>query len=336
MQTSELDYRLPEELIAQRPATPRDTSRLMVVNVPRGSIEHYVFRDLPRFLRQGDAIVLNETKVLPARVSARRPGGGETELLFLRSLSVQKNGVWEVVARPSKRLRIGMILTTGNDELLVVKHLGKGRWIVAGGDVPALLRRRGRMPLPPYIEATPEAEKAYQTVYARNEGSAAAPTAGFHFSQRVLEEVRSSGARIARVTLHVGLGTFSPVRTERLTDHRMHSEHYSVPDEAARIIDGAERVIAVGTTVARTLESREATGVGEGEAELFIYPGYRWQAVDALLTNFHLPRSTLLAMVMAFAGKELIREAYEVAVKERYRFFSFGDAMLLTGGGRAR
>jgi S-adenosylmethionine:tRNA ribosyltransferase-isomerase len=336
MLTSELDYRLPEELIAQRPATPRDTSRLMLVDVPHGSIEHYVFRDLPRFLRQGDAIVLNETKVLPARVSARRPGGGETELLFLRSLSVQKNGVWEVVARPSKRLRIGMILTTGDDELRVVKHLGKGRWIVAGGDVPALLRRRGRMPLPPYIEATPEAEKTYQTVYARNEGSAAAPTAGFHFSQRVLEEVRGSGARIARVTLHVGLGTFSPVRTERLTDHRMHSEHYSVPDEAARIIDGAERVIAVGTTVARTLESRAATGVGEGESELFIYPGYRWQAVDALLTNFHLPRSTLLAMVMAFAGKELIREAYEVAVKERYRFFSFGDAMLLTGGGRAR
>jgi S-adenosylmethionine:tRNA ribosyltransferase-isomerase len=303
----------------------------MVVNVRRGTFEHRVFRELPRFLRSGDAVVLNETKVLPARLFAHRPGGGETELLFLRNLGGAEDGVWEVMARPSKRLRAGMMLSTGDDKLRVLEPLGEGRWAVAGADVPGMLQRHGRMPLPPYIRATPEAEKAYQTVYARDPGSAAAPTAGLHFSEEVLGEVERVGARISRITLHVGVGTFSPVRAERLADHRMHAEHYCVPDEAAQTINHAKRVVAVGTTVARALESWVATGSREGESELFIRPGYRWRVVDVLLTNFHLPRSTLLAMVMAFAGKELIREAYEVAVKERYRFFSFGDAMLLIG-----
>jgi S-adenosylmethionine:tRNA ribosyltransferase-isomerase len=329
--TSELDYRLPEGLIAQKPVIPRDSSRLMVVDVRKGTFEHHVFRELPRFLRPGDAVVLNETKVLPARLFARRPGGGETELLFLRDLGGAKEGVWEVMARPSKRLRAGMLLSAGSDELRVLKPLGEGRWVVSGADVPGMLRRHGHMPLPPYIRATPEAERAYQTVYARNPGSAAAPTAGLHFSGEVLGEAERAGARISRVTLHVGTGTFSPVRVERLDDHRMHAEHYCVPDETARTIDQADRVVAVGTTVARALESWAATGAREGESELFVRPGYRWRMVDVLLTNFHLPRSTLLAMVMAFAGKELIQEAYEVAVKERYRFFSFGDAMLLVG-----
>jgi S-adenosylmethionine:tRNA ribosyltransferase-isomerase len=229
-----------------------------------------------------------------------------------------------------------MSLAVGSEELRVVEPLEEGRWVIAGADVPGLLRRRGRMPLPPYIEATPEAEAAYQTVYAKNEGSAAAPTAGFHFTPRVLERVARAGARVARVTLHVGIGTFSPVRVKRLADHRMHAERYSVPEDTAQIVGGAERVVAVGTTVARALESWAATGEREGESDLFIRPGYRWRSVGALLTNFHLPRSTLLAMVMAFAGKELVTEAYEVAVKERYRFFSFGDAMLLLGGGRSR
>ncbi len=333
MLTSELDYRLPEDLIAQRPAAPRDSSRLMVVDASKGTVEHHIFRDLPRFLGSDDAVVLNETKVLPARVSVRRPGGGETELLFLRHL-VDRNGSWEVMARPSKRLRAGMTLAVGSEELRIVEPLEEGRWVIAGADVPGLLRRRGRMPLPPYIEATPEAEAAYQTVYAKNEGSAAAPTAGFHFTEELLEEVEVAGARLSRVTLHVGVGTFSPVRTEKLEDHRMHAEHYRVPEETARAVEDARRVVAVGTTVARTLESWAATGSLEGESELFIYPDYRWRAVDTLLTNFHLPLSTLLAMVMAFAGKELVREAYEVAVRERYRFFSFGDAMLLLNGGR--
>lgn len=334
MLTRELDYELPEELIAQRPAEPRDSSRLMVVDVQKQSIEHRIFRDLPGFLRSGDALVLNETKVLPARVVARRPGGGVSELLFLRSLNTQDD-VWEVLVRPSRRLRAGMALSVGDEELRAVKPLGEGRWAIAGTDVPGTLRRHGHMPLPPYIEATPEAEREYQTVYARYEGSAAAPTAGLHFTREVLGEVEKAEARISRVTLHVGVGTFTPVRTEQLADHRMHAEHYRVSDEAARIIGDARRVVAVGTTVARTLESWATTGVREGESELFIYPGYRWRAVDVLLTNFHLPRSTLLAMVMSFAGERLIREAYQIAVRERYRFFSFGDAMLLVGGGRA-
>jgi S-adenosylmethionine:tRNA ribosyltransferase-isomerase len=334
MLTSELDYHLPEGLIAQKPATPRDSSRLMVVDVRRRSVEHHVFRDLPRFLRPGDGVVLNETKVLPARLFARRPGGGETELLFLRDLGTTDN-LWEVMARPSRRLRIGMTLSAGYEELLVVEPLEEGRWIVSGVDVPGMLSRYGHMPLPPYIEASPEAEREYQTVYARNEGSSAAPTAGLHFTEDVLSEVKRVGASISRVTLHVGPGTFSPVRTKMLEEHQMHPECYYIPDEAARTIEGADRVVAVGTTVARTLESWTATGVREGESELFIHPGYNWRAVDVLLTNFHLPRSTLLAMVMSFAGKELVRETYEIAVKERYRFYSFGDAMLLVGGGRS-
>jgi S-adenosylmethionine:tRNA ribosyltransferase-isomerase len=334
MLTSDLDYRLPDALIAQRPAVPRDSSRLMVVDVRKQSIEHRVFRDLPRFLRSGDAVVLNETKVLPARLSVLRPGGGETELLFLRDLGSEGN-VWEVMARPSRRLRAGMALSIADEGLRVVKPLEEGRWVITGIDVPGLLRRHGHMPLPPYIEATPEAERDYQTVYARNEGSAAAPTAGLHFTEEVLGEVEKAGARISRVTLHVGVGTFAPVRVEKLQEHRMHTEHYRVPDEAARIVGHAERVVAVGTTVARTLESWTATGVREGDSDLFIRPGYSWRVVDVLLTNFHLPRSTLLALVMSFAGEELIREAYEVAVRERYRFFSFGDAMLLIGGGRS-
>jgi S-adenosylmethionine:tRNA ribosyltransferase-isomerase len=310
----------------------------MVVDVKEGTIEHHIFRDLPCFLRPGDAVALNETKVLPARLSVRRPGGGASELLFLREL---KDGAWEALARPSRRLRRGMVLCVkgraeGDGLIEVVEPLGEGRWAVTGEDVPGTLRRHGRAPLPPYIEATREAEKAYQTVYARNMGSAAAPTAGLHFSQEVLEGTEHAGARLARLTLHVGMATFSPVRVKRLEDHRMHPERYSIPGETARVLGHAERVIAVGTTVARALESWVRSGRQEGETELFIHPGYKWGAVDALVTNFHLPRSTLIAMVMAFAGKDLVRKAYETAVEERYRFFSFGDAMLLLNGGRTR
>ncbi len=330
MLTSELDYKLPEALIAQSPAEPRDSSRLMAVDVKSGTITHHAFYDLPHFLLPGDALVLNETKVLPARLYARRPGGGEVELLFLRDLG----GGWEVLARPSKRLKPGQVLSAGADELEVVKSLGEGHWVVQGPDVRGMLERSGRMPLPPYIRPTERAEASYQTVYARNPGSAAAPTAGFHFTERVLREAERAGAELARVTLHVGTGTFAPVRTETLEEHRMHAEYYSVPEAAARAVEGARRVIAAGTTVARTLESWAASGEREGESSLFVYPGYEWRAVDALLTNFHLPRSTLLAMVMSFGGKELVREAYRVAVEEGYRFYSFGDAMLLLNGGR--
>lgn len=333
MLTRELDYELPEDLIAQSPAEPRDASRLMVLDAATGEIGHHIFRDLPRFLRPGDAFVLNETKVLPARLVAQRPGGGKTELLFLRELP---NGRWEALARPSKRLKAGMDLHASGERLTLVEALGDGRWSVSAGDVRGILARRGRMPLPPYIAPTPEAEARYQTVYAQNEGSAAAPTAGFHLTEGVLREAEGAGAKIARVTLHVGIGTFLPVRTEDLGEHRMHAEHYSVPDEAGALVRGAERAVAVGTTVARTLESWAATGEPEGETNLFILPGYEWRSVDALVTNFHLPRSTLLAMVMAFAGVGLVREAYEVAVRERYRFYSFGDAMLILNGGRSQ
>ena len=330
MLTSELDYELPEALIAQRPAEPRDSSRLMVVDAQRESITHHVFRELPGFLRPGDALVVNETKVLPARLSVRKQSGGEVELLFLRDLG----GPWEVLARPSKRLKPGLVLAVGGDELEVVKSRGNGHWVVKGRDVLGTLERSGRMPLPPYIQTTEEAEEAYQTVYARNPGSAAAPTAGFHFTRRVLREAERAGAEVARVTLHVGSGTFAPVRTERLEEHRMHAEYYDVPEAAARVVQRAQRVVAAGTTVARTLESWAASGEREGESSLFVYPGYEWRVVDALLSNFHLPRSTLLAMVMSFGGKELVREAYRVAVEEGYRFYSFGDAMLVLNGGR--
>lgn len=329
---SELDYDLPESLIAQRPAEPRDASRLMVVDAKNGSISHYTFRDLPSFLSRDDALILNETKVIPARLLVRKQTGGEVELLFLRDLGCG----WEVLARPSKRLRSGMTLLAGEEEIKAVKSLGDGRWLVSAGDVAGILERRGRMPLPPYIQSTEEAERAYQTVYARNPGSAAAPTAGFHFTEEVLEHVKQTGAGISRVTLHVGAGTFAPLRSERVEEHRMHREYYLVPEEAAWAIERAGRVVAVGTTVARTLETWAGSGATEGESELFIYPGYEWRAVDALLTNFHLPRSTLLAMVMSFGGVELLKEAYRIAVAEQYRFYSFGDAMLILNGGRGK
>jgi S-adenosylmethionine:tRNA ribosyltransferase-isomerase len=331
---SELDYELPEDLIAQSPADPRDASRLMVVDVQGGTISHHTFRDLPGFLLPGDALVLNETKVIPARLRARKPTGGGVELLFLRDLGPDHGGAWEVLARPSKRLKPGLVLFAGGEQLTLVESLGNGHWALSGTDLPDLLGCSGRMPLPPYIRPTPDTEERYQTIYARNEGSAAAPTAGFHFTESVLGEAEQAGADIARITLHVGVGTFMPVRTERLEEHAMHAEYYNVPPEAAQTVDGARRVVAAGTTVARTLETWAATGETEGESELFVYPGYRWLAVDALLTNFHLPRSTLLAMVMSFGGEDLIREAYRTAVRERYRFYSFGDAMLLLDGGR--
>ena len=334
MLTSELDYELPESLIAQEPAEPRDASRLMVLDARSAGISHHVFRDLPGFLHPGDALVLNETKVIPARVEARKPSGGKVELLFLRDLGAERGALWEVLARPSKRLRIGLKLSAGGRELELAEDLGEGHWAVSVPDVRGLLAQSGRMPLPPYIRATPEKEDRYQTVFARNAGSAAAPTAGLHFTEGVLEEAEAAGACLARVTLHVGVGTFMPVRTERLEEHTMHAERYSVPEGAARTVGEASRVVAAGTTVARTLETWAATGEREGDSTLFVFPGYRWRAVDALLTNFHLPRSTLLAMVMSFGGEDFVREAYRVAVEERYRFYSFGDAMLIVNGGR--
>ncbi len=336
--TSDLEYRLPEGLIAQRPASPRDSSRLMVVDAKTGGIQHHVFRDLPRFLGPGDALVLNETKVLPARLRVKRPGGGAAELLFLRELP---SGAWEVMARPGRRLRHGMVLSAGDDILRVAEPLEEGRWAVAGADVPGLLRRRGRMPLPPYVRATPEAERGYQTVYARNEGSAAAPTAGLHFTERVLEAVAQAGAEVARITLHVGAGTFLPLRGGDPRAERLHAEWGEVSPEAAALINEARpaggRIVAVGTTALRLLETAALHGDSwqrpvrpfRGLTDLFLLPGHRFRSADALMTNFHLPRSTLFMLVCAFSGAERMRSAYAHAIAAGYRFYSYGDASLL-------
>ena len=311
MRTDELDYHLPPELIAQRPLARRDESRLLVYERATGAVRHRVFREIRDEL--GDwLVVVNDTRVLPARLRLRRPGGGEAEVLLLKPAG---DGLWEALARPTRRLRAGMRL--GVVEL--VEHVRDGRWRIR-------LRGRpdGEAPLPPYItEPLGDAER-YQTVYAREAGSAAAPTAGLHFTPELLAELD-----VERVTLHVGLDTFRPITAPSLAEHELHSERYAVAPEAWRRIRSAGRVAAVGTTTARMLESLARGAPLAGRTSLFITPGFDFRRTDALLTNFHLPRSSLLALVMAFAGVEETRNLYRLAVAERYRFYSFGDAMLV-------
>ena len=311
MRTDELDYHLPPELIAQRPLARRDESRLLVYERATGAVRHRVFREIRDEL--GDwLVVVNDTRVLPARLRLRRPGGGEAEVLLLEPAG---DGLWEALARPTRRLRAGMRL--GVVEL--VEHVRDGRWRIR-------LRGRpdGEAPLPPYItEPLGDAER-YQTVYAREAGSAAAPTAGLHFTPELLAELD-----VERVTLHVGLDTFRPITAPSLAEHELHSERYAVAPEAWRRIRSAGRVAAVGTTTARVLESLARGAPLAGRTSLFITPGFDFRRTDALLTNFHLPRSSLLALVMAFAGVEETRNLYRLAVAERYRFYSFGDAMLV-------
>jgi S-adenosylmethionine:tRNA ribosyltransferase-isomerase len=311
MDTAELDYELPAELIAQHPAARRDASRLLVYRRGGGDVEHRTFADLPDVL-SGELVVVNDTRVVPARLQLRRATGGQVEVLLLEQVGA---GVWEALARPSRRLRAGERL--GTIELLEPR--GEGRWLVRLEGEPA-----GEMPLPPYIHEPLEDPERYQTVYARERGSAAAPTAGLHFTPELLERLAP-----ARVTLHVGLDTFRPVSSTRLEDHELHGERYAVaPGEWARI-EAAARVLAVGTTTVRVLETVVRTGELAGRTTLFVTPGFEFRRVDALLTNFHLPRSSLLALVMAFAGVEETRELYGLAISERYRFYSFGDAMLV-------
>jgi S-adenosylmethionine:tRNA ribosyltransferase-isomerase len=312
MKTSELDYDLPPDLIAQRPLARRDDSRLLVYERARSDVRHRRFRDLPAELPARALVVVNDTRVVPARLRLRRPTGGEAEVLLLEPL---EDGIWEALARPSRRLRGGMRL--GPVEL--VEHLGEGRWLVRLEGEPA-----GEAPLPPYItEALSDAER-YQTVYAEDAGSAAAPTAGLHFTPELL-----AALDIERITLHVGLDTFRPVTAEVLAAHEIHSERYRVEEAAWERISRAQTVIAVGTTTVRVLESLARGAPLEGRTSLFVTPGFEFKRVDALVTNFHLPRSTLLALVMAFAGVEETRRLYRLAIEERYRFYSFGDAMLL-------
>ena len=347
---SDFDYELLEELIAQTPVYPRDSSRLMVIDRAGDGVSHEVFTSVIDHLDPSDVLVLNETRVIPARIIGRRikRANGETddssaplELLLLKQREID---VWEALAGPGKRARPGDVLEFGDGVLTAdVLSVGEGgcrvvRFIPTDGEtVYAALHRLGTVPLPPYIREKLDDPERYQTVYARQEGSAAAPTAGLHFTDELLEKIRDKGVGIAKVLLHVGLGTFRPVKEEHIRDHVMHSEYISVTRETADLINGRRaaggRIVAVGTTSCRTLESvADENGVimpYSGDTGIFIYPGYRFRATDALITNFHLPESTLLMLVSAFAGRERMLAAYREAVQERYRFFSFGDAMMI-------
>ena len=341
MKLTDFYYDLPKELIAQDPLKDRSASRLMLLERDTGKIDHKIFKDIPEFLNSGDVLVINETKVIPARLYGNREDtGGLVEILLLKRLSDKE---WECLVKPGKKARTGAGLIFGDEDLLkgeIVQVKEDGNRVISfefDGIWEEILDELGQMPLPPYITHKLEDKTRYQTVYAKNEGSAAAPTAGLHFTSELLKEIEDKGIKIARITLHVGLGTFRPVKEENILDHHMHSEYYEVSKEAADIINAARekggRIICVGTTSVRTLESSSAEDgtvlAGSGDTEIFIYPGYKFKACDCLITNFHLPESTLLMLVSAFSSREIILNAYEEAIKERYRFFSFGDAMFL-------
>ena len=340
MKTHDFFYDLPQELIAQEPIEPRDHSRLLSVNRVTGEWEDTVFTELPRFLRPGDCLILNDSRVLPARLyGQRKDTGGAVELLLLHP---QGNDCWEVLAGPGQKARPGTTLTFGGGKLEadVLDIVDEGNRLVRfryEGNFYALLEEIGQMPLPHYITHELKNKERYQTVYSRESGSAAAPTAGLHFTQELLDRIREMGVSIGFVTLHVGLGTFRPVKVDEITDHKMHAEHYELSETTAALINRTRetggRVIAVGTTSCRTLESvglREGrVEASEGWTDIFIYPGYSFQVIDGLITNFHLPESTLIMLVSAFAGYDHTMAAYRHAVEQRYRFFSFGDAMLL-------
>lgn len=340
MKTSDFYYDLPEELIAQTPLEQRDTSRLMTLDRKTGAVEHHHFYDLLDYLTPGDCLILNNSRVLPARLLGQRlPGGGACEVLLLIDRGEK---TWECLVRPGRKMKTGARLSFGNGELTaeVVGELEGGNRLVRfdyEGIFLEVLEQLGKMPLPPYIKAELQDRERYQTVYSKVVGSAAAPTAGLHFTPELLEKIASKGVGIGYVTLHVGLGTFRPVKEDKITDHEMHSEYCTIPQETADLINRTKanggRVICVGTTSCRTLESwANEDGTMEAKAgwtNIYIYPGYRFKVMDGLVTNFHLPESTLIMLVSAFAGREEVLAAYAEAVKERYRFFSFGDAMFL-------
>ena len=341
MDISAFDYHLPPELIAQEPLAERDASRLLVLDRATGAVRHHAFRDLPSMLESGDLLVVNRSRVLPARLLGTRPGGGHAEVLLVRP---REEGVWEAMLRPGRRLRAGLrvvVDATLEVEILDAPSPGEGLRLVrlVGPDVAGALERLGHVPLPPYIRRAdgPQDRARYQTVYAREQGSVAAPTAGLHFTPAVLAALEARGVERAEVVLHVGPGTFRPVQVADVRDHTLPAETYVLPEDTATAIARARarggRVVAVGTTTTRVLEERAAaTGLpapGQGETALVIAPGFAFRAVDALLTNFHLPRSSLLLLVSAFAGRERVLSAYAEAVRARYRFYSYGDAMLV-------
>ena len=340
MKTSDFYYDLPKELIAQDPLEDRSASRLMHLNKETGEYEHGHFRDILKYLKPGDCLVINDTKVIPARLYGSKVGtDAAIEILLLKR---RENDIWETLVKPGKKCKVGTVISFGDGILTgeVVDIVDEGNRLIQfhyDGIFEEILDQLGEMPLPPYITHKLQDKNRYQTVYAKHEGSAAAPTAGLHFTKELLQQVQDAGVKIAHVTLHVGLGTFRPVKVEDVTQHHMHSEFYVVEEDQAKLINDTKaaggRVIAVGTTSCRTLES--ATGedgilkAGSGWTEIFIYPGYRFKMIDGLITNFHLPESTLVMRVSALAGKEHIMAAYEEAVREKYRFFSFGDAMMI-------
>ena len=339
MNILDFDYELPEERIAQLPVEPRDSSRLMVLHPKDHTIEHHHFHQLGEFLEKGDVLIFNDTRVIPARlIGARENTGGKVEIFLLRQMDKHQ---WEALVKPGKKVRVGSIIRF-SEELAceIIDHTDFGGRIVRfiyDGVFEEILDRLGSMPLPPYIHEKLEDQERYQTIYSRVKGSAAAPTAGLHFTERLMERLRSKGIQFGFITLHVGLGTFRPVHVETIEDHVMHREFYSVPAETAKLIQRARndgrRVVAVGTTSIRTLEaSAMRTGnveAGSGWTDIFIYPGYQFNVVDAVITNLHLPKSTLIMLISAFAGREFTLAAYRTAVEEQYRFFSFGDAMLI-------
>jgi len=341
MKLDDFDFYLPENLIAQEPLEKRDLSRLLLLNKNTGEVKHKIFKDIIDFLDPGDCLVLNDTRVIPARLFGVKKGsGGKIEVLLLKRIEKDK---WEVLVKPGKKAKLGAEILFGNGEMSakVLSHTEEGGRILEfsyDGIFEEVLDKLGQMPLPHYIKKELLDKERYQTVYSKYEGSAAAPTAGLHFTKELLESIREKGVNIAYVTLHVGLGTFRPVKVENIEEHHMHSEFYTIDENNANIINnakkGGNRVIAVGTTSCRTLET---AGTSEGLIEpksgwtdIFIYPGYKFKIVDCLITNFHLPKSTLLMLVSALAGREWILNAYNIAVSENYRFFSFGDAMFIT------
>ena len=340
MKTSDFNYNLPEELIAQEPLKDRASSRLMVLDKNTGEIEHKTFRDIKQYLKKGDCLVINDTKVLPARlIGERKNTGARVEILLLVRKEIDK---WEVLVHPGKKAKPGDRIVFGGGllEAEILEVIEGGNRIVKfhfDGVFENILDKLGEMPLPPYITHKLEDKNRYQTVYAEHDGSAAAPTAGLHFTKELLKEIEDMGVKIAHVTLHVGLGTFRPVKVEDVTNHEMHSEYYIVEESQAKMINDAKaaggRIISVGTTSTRTLESvTDENGIvhaQSGWTKIFIYPGYKFKAIDCLITNFHLPESTLIMLVSALAGKDHVLNAYKVAVEEKYRFFSFGDAMLI-------
>lgn len=340
MKRQDFYYELPEELIAQDPLEDRSSSRLLVLDKESGAVSHHVFKDVIDYLNEGDCLVINDTKVLPARLIGAKVGtDAKIEVLLLKR---KENNIWETLVKPGKKAKIGTKISFGDGLLMgeVVDIVEEGNRLIQftyEGIFEEILDQLGQMPLPPYITHHLEDKNRYQTVYAEHTGSAAAPTAGLHFTPELLEKIKKKGVDIARVTLHVGLGTFRPVKVDEITDHHMHSEFFQIEEEAAtkinRAKDNGKKVICVGTTSCRTVESAaDETGhlkACSGWTEIFIYPGYQFKVLDSLITNFHLPESTLVMLVSALAGREHVLAAYEEAVKERYRFFSFGDAMLI-------